>query len=84
MSAPILPHVTPELARRAAKHFQCLYAEPQTEDDGHEMATNTLGAFEVLLDWTRRAAGTSGERPPLPPAPRRNQRRRALSQPSQE
>lgn len=84
MSAPILPHVTPELARRAAKHFQCLYAEPQSEDDGHEMATNSLGAFGVLMDWQRRADGAPAGEVPVPPAPRRNQRRRARPQPSPE
>lgn len=82
MSVPFIPHVTPELARRAAKHFQCLYAEPQTEDDGHEMATNAIGAFNVLADW-KRPREERGEAPP-PPAPRRPQRRRAASQPSQE
>ncbi len=82
MSAPFIPHVTPELARRAAEHFQCLYAEPLTEDDGQEMATNTIGAFNVLAEWKRRRDEQGATAPP--PAQRRNQRRRAPSQPSQE
>ncbi len=56
MAAPTLPFVTPALARSARDHFQRFYAEPQTEEDGREMATNVLGAFSVLNEWRQRRA----------------------------
>jgi hypothetical protein len=65
MAVPTLPFVTPELARSARDHFQRFYAEPQTDEDGREMATNVLGAFAVWNDWrVRRAA--KGPSTPLP------------------
>ena len=73
MAVPSLPFVTPELARSARDHFQRLYAEPQTEEDGREMATNVLGAFGVLNEWRQRraarlaAAATATSGPPLAP-----------------
>lgn len=82
MSAPAIPHVSPDLARRAAKHFQCLYATPQTEDDGLEMATNSVGAFSVFMDWKRRR-DEQGVRP-APPVPAFKPKRRGSSKSSQE
>lgn len=82
MPAPAIPHVSPELARRAAKHFQCLYAEPQTQDDGLEMATNSIGAFTVLNEWRQRRKREGAS--PARPVPAFKPKRRASSPPSKE
>lgn len=82
MPAPVIPHVTPDLARRAARDFQPLYPTPQTEDDGLEMATNSIGAFTVLNEWRQRRE-LHGAQPALP-VPVRKPKRRGPSQPSQE
>lgn len=55
MKPPPIPHVSPALAARARDHFQHLYSEPLTEEDGREIATNVLGAFAVLREWAERA-----------------------------
>lgn len=70
MAAPTLPFVTPALARSARDHFQRFYAEPQTEEDGREMATNVLGAFSVLNEWRQlRAARLAAAAAPPGPSP---------------
>lgn len=82
MSAPSIPHVSPALARSAREHLQCLYAEPQTDDDGLEMATNLLGAYGVWRDWKRRRDEQSAS--PAPVIPSRKPKRRDSSPSTQE
>lgn len=53
-----VPHVSRELAQSARDHYQHLYADPLTEEDGREIATNLIGAFKVLQEWQERAART--------------------------
>ncbi|MES2642000.1 MAG: hypothetical protein V4850_21120 [Myxococcota bacterium] len=84
MLPPTVPRVTPELAQSARDHFQPLYAEPQTLEDGREMATNVLGFFGVLLELRARKAAAPP--PPSPPAPVSGLRRRLVrpARPAQE
>lgn len=84
MLPPTVPHVTPELARSARDHFQQLYAEPQSDEDGREMATNVLGLFGLLLELRARKAATPP--PPTPPALASGPRRRLVRplQPNKE
>lgn len=78
MLPPTVPHVTPELARSARDHFQQLYAEPQTDEDGREMATNVVGLFGLLLELHARKAATPSPPPPSLPAPASGPRRRLV------
>lgn len=80
--SPAIPHVSSDLARRAARHFQPLYATPQTEDDGLEMATNSIGAFTVLKEWRQRREREGA--PPARPVPALKPKRRAPTQPRKE
>lgn len=69
------PQVTPELARSAREHFQYLYADPLTEEDGREIAVNVLGVFRTLQEWKQRqdarvAAGLPAVEPRAVPSVR--------------
>lgn len=77
MSAPAIPRVSPELARSAREHFQPLYVQRLSDDDGLDIATNVLGAFGVLREMKRNrdaerlAAAVAGASvaPPSEPGP---------------
>src|SRR5688500_12104895 len=75
MSTLSTPRVTPALAKSAREHFQERYPRALNDDDGREIATNLLGLFQVLQDWTQRAATV--ETPTTPLAPASPVRRRA-------
>ena len=75
MAASPLPHVTPALATRAREHFQQLYAEPLSDDDGREIATNLLGAFGVLNEWRLRRIAQGPANPSPAPGLRPTRRR---------
>jgi hypothetical protein len=79
MPVPQVPHVSPALARSARDHFQHLYAQPQSEEDGREMATNVLGAFAVLAGWRekKRAQAAEAANSGTPPASRSKKKREA-------
>jgi len=79
MAASPLPNVTPELAARAREHFQPLYAEPLSDDDGREIATNLLGAFGVLNEWRLRRAAQGASNPTPAPSARPTRRRQSPS-----
>ncbi len=67
MSLPVIPRVSPELARSARDFFQPFYKVPQTDDDGLEMATNVLGAFGLFAKWeTQRQAQQPAPAPSVP------------------
>ncbi len=72
-----VPYVTPSLARSARDHFQRFYAEPQTLEDGREMATNVLGFFRVLDRLRRERVAAGGSLPNPPPIPPFKPKRRS-------
>ena len=82
MPTSAIPHVSPALARSARDHFQPLYAEPLTDDDGLDMATNVVGAFSLFKEWRDRRAA-EGPASPIP-IPSFKPKRRGSSQPSKE
>ena len=77
MSAPAIPHVSPALARSARDHFQRFYKEPLTDDDGRDIAINTLGPFSLFREWSERR-NAEGPRP-TPPTPTFKPKRRGSS-----
>ncbi len=78
MPAPTIPNVSPALAQSARDHFQPYYAEPLTEDDGREIAINTLGPFALFREWRERREA-QGPPPPPPPTPTFKPKRRGSS-----
>ena len=54
--APLLPQVPDALAKSARQRFQHRYAEPLSDEDGREIATNLLGVFGLLKEWREAAA----------------------------
>jgi hypothetical protein len=60
MPAQQVPHIQPALARSAREHFQPRYAQPLSDEDGREIATNLIGVFAILKEWRdKRAAATA-------------------------
>lgn len=71
MSSPrAIPHVEAALAKSARERFQHRYAEPLTDEDGREIATNLLGMFALLRKWRDRRDGIAAPSGNTAPAPR--------------